>query len=993
MRRLFVCILLSFAPLCVAQSGNISIGFTPNGLNSIQYNGFQYLNNGKFGINAINLVDSSGHATSASISGSTTHDVSRQQSTTKCSWGSLSVTYAASGNKLTLTISTTNTSSQMIGGVFYEPLSIVLPSAPKEYDGVTPILGVNMGAPTALRLTSNSSTVVLTNDDVKLPLLVGFPWSSNRPTSTVFPVRVETSRDSMLPNSIPTINRPIAPGATDTYQISLRFGSASATTKNLVSDLYNTFATVYPFTQSWPDRRPIGQLIIATTAAGFPKNPRGWFNDSSVDVTTPAGVSAFQSRLLSWADTSVSVLKAMNAQGMVTWDVEGEQYPQTTTYICDPAQFATLAPEMNGVIDKYFKKFTDAGLRVGVCVRPQQLVIPSGGGAPSQTDVADPTQILIDKIAYAYNRWGATIFYIDSNGDPNWPMDAKFFANVAAKFPNVLLIPEHQNTQYYSVTAPYDELRQNATGTPQSVLDVYPSAFSVIYTPDGNFSANQSALQAAAKRGDIMMFRGWYPDPQNQNILKLYPQNGVAPPAPVIATPGNNSTVAGTVDLTSSASGPNGVASIQYLLDGNSLGGALMSAPYRYSLDTSSLAPGVHNIQAVASDPIGDRGFTSINVFTGSTPAGTPPSVAITSPANGTKVSGNILVDTQVSSSSSISSVRLSVDGVDAASASSGGAVEFSWNSESVANGTHTLTVSATDSANKTGQSSIAVIVSNSAPAISVTTPANGSVVSGTVLVTTNVTSNLSISGVQFAIDGANLGASVTSAPFQISWDTTSAADGSHVISAIATDSAGNKSSSSITVTVSNSAGWGLLSGSITTPTGTQNLTQQGTADWVHWGLHGPQSIDRRAGSTTQIGTFAVLGKGSVLSYSNNPFPFSWSDASTNSQVSSTATGVYILGQNNGFTLIAPAGTDARILSIYAGVYKAQARLSAQLSDGSAASFVDTSVVNLKGQLSVKYTLNYRAASAGQNLQVTIQQFSPSNDPYSNVTLQSATLQ
>ena len=100
----------------------------------------------------------------------------------------------------------------------------------------------------------------------------------------------------------------------------------------------------------------------------------------------------------------------MNAQGMVTWDIEGEQYPQPTTYIGDPTQFSTLAPEMDGVIDQYFQTFSSAGFRVGICLRPQQLVFPPGGGAPTQTTVANPTQLLLNKISYAYKRWGTTPF-------------------------------------------------------------------------------------------------------------------------------------------------------------------------------------------------------------------------------------------------------------------------------------------------------------------------------------------------------------------------------------------------------------------------------------------------------------------------------------------------------------------------------------------------------------------------------------------------------
>src|SRR5207249_5379466 len=59
--------------------------------------------------------------------------------------------------------------------------------------------------------------------------------------------------------------------------------------------------------------------------------------------------------------------------------------------------------------------------------------------------------------------------------------------------------------------------------------------------------------------------------------------------------------------------------------------------------------------------------------------------------------------------------------------------------------------------------------------------------------------------GVQFLLDGANLGAEVTSGPYSVSWDTTTASNGSHTLTARARDAAGNATTSNaVTATVSN---------------------------------------------------------------------------------------------------------------------------------------------------------------------------------------------
>jgi hypothetical protein len=61
--------------------------------------------------------------------------------------------------------------------------------------------------------------------------------------------------------------------------------------------------------------------------------------------------------------------------------------------------------------------------------------------------------------------------------------------------------------------------------------------------------------------------------------------------------------------------------------------------------------------------------------------------------------------------------------------------------------------------------------------------------------------------GVQFRLDGANLGAEDTVAPYAVIWNTTTATNASHVLTAVARDAAGNsRTATAITVTVNNTA-------------------------------------------------------------------------------------------------------------------------------------------------------------------------------------------
>jgi len=80
--------------------------------------------------------------------------------------------------------------------------------------------------------------------------------------------------------------------------------------------------------------------------------------------------------------------------------------------------------------------------------------------------------------------------------------------------------------------------------------------------------------------------------------------------------------------------------------------------------------------------------------------------------------------------------------------------------------------------------------------------------------VSASASDNVGVAGVQFLLDGANLGAEVTTAPYTVSWNTATATNGTHSISARARDAAGNQTTSAaVSVTVSNTAPAGLVAG------------------------------------------------------------------------------------------------------------------------------------------------------------------------------------
>ena len=130
---------------------------------------------------------------------------------------------------------------------------------------------------------------------------------------------------------------------------------------------------------------------------------------------------------------------------------------------------------------------------------------------------------------------------------------------------------------------------------------------------------------------------------------------------------------------------------------------------------------------------------------------------------------------------------------------------------------TYTATVSGAMDASGTAMTSPYTwtfsTVDNVPPTVTMTAPADGSTVTGSaVTVSATASDNVGVGSVQFLLDGGPLGSAVTQAPYSISWDSSSVANGSHTLSAKATDTAGNTATATaVTVTVSNAAPSGIV--------------------------------------------------------------------------------------------------------------------------------------------------------------------------------------
>jgi len=99
---------------------------------------------------------------------------------------------------------------------------------------------------------------------------------------------------------------------------------------------------------------------------------------------------------------------------------------------------------------------------------------------------------------------------------------------------------------------------------------------------------------------------------------------------------------------------------------------------------------------------------------------------------------------------------------------------------------------------------SFAVSRDTTPPSASVTAPLEGATVSGPITIAASASDDVGVAGVQFQIDGASFGLEVTSPPYAVVWDTTTAVNGAHVLAAVARDGSGNRTTAAVTVAVAN---------------------------------------------------------------------------------------------------------------------------------------------------------------------------------------------
>ena len=280
-------------------------------------------------------------------------------------------------------------------------------------------------------------------------------------------------------------------------------------------------------------------------------------------------------------------------------------------------------------------------------------------------------------------------------------------------------------------------------------------------------------------------------------------------------------------------------------------------SPYTATLDTTGLTDGLYDLRVFTTDTAGNAEATPATIQV--RVDNTLPTGSVTSPAAGANVRGTIaLTGNSADAGSGVATVQFQRSPAGAGTWTNQAP---SFDTTLVTDGQYDLRVVTTDNAGNTSTSAaITIRVDNTLPTGSVTSPAAGANVRGTIALTGNsADAGSGVATVQFQRSPAGAGTWTNQAP---SFDTTLVTDGQYDLRVVTTDNAGNTSTSAaITIRVDN-----------TIPTGDLTAPANGAAVGVPPVALTSNSADGGSGVATVVFERRVAGSGGAWTPTATPW-------------------------------------------------------------------------------------------------------------------------
>ena len=200
-------------------------------------------------------------------------------------------------------------------------------------------------------------------------------------------------------------------------------------------------------------------------------------------------------------------------------------------------------------------------------------------------------------------------------------------------------------------------------------------------------------------------------------------------------------------------------------------------------------------------------------------------------------------------------------------------------------------------------------------PTVSVTSPTSGATLTGSVTLTASVTASPAATQVQFMVDGSVVGTLIAS-PWSLAWNSASVANGSHTISANATNTCGTTTSAGVGVTVNNTASTYSISGTITlSGAGLSGVTVTAGGKSATTNASGTYTISGLAAGSYTVApslagyTFSPASQSVTISSANVTGINFTAATSTTHSISGTVSGAVTSGVTMSLTGASSAGT------------------------------------------------------------------------------------
>lgn len=354
-----------------------------------------------------------------------------------------------------------------------------------------------------------------------------------------------------------------ANGGTWSGTLVMKFADSVVPLATLTGDGNAAYRAQRPASTSQPDRRPWGEWFVSGYQFTGPTNPRGYWNDYYLDALDPVD---FAVAMQTFLDAVIAQANSMSPrpQGIIIWDVEGQEFDHAMTYIGKPSLLSAISPEMNTPIDSISSQLRAAGYKIAFTLRPMKIL--TGTTLPStcttnatyiglrdvfvKTDATPPNRgyrcdatntwsqvnlqtqtvqqtatevltILRAEIDNAVARWGASAFYVDSTVNYlGQSITTTIWATLKSEYPSIEFFPE--NTVFTTIQSGRPFSNGQQYGLSQEELNLYPDAWSYHKYESWDGSTSMPEATASIARGDVPSCNIWYPHDCLTRVSDLY---------------------------------------------------------------------------------------------------------------------------------------------------------------------------------------------------------------------------------------------------------------------------------------------------------------------------------------------------------------------------------------------------------------------------------------------------------------------------------------